>query len=136
MKTDITFDKIFNKKCTFFQYDLNSCLKGYLIINRSIVSADVDDFEFTPRPEFEGPFIVFNEDDEEKTIRKFFDHIQELKPHVIVTYNGDFFDWPFVDKRAAKYQLDMKKEIGFQKEQSGQEENYLSRPVYNISCQA
>ena len=96
----------------------------------------MDDFEFTPRPEFEGPFIVFNEDDEEKTIRKFFDHIQELKPHVIVTYNGDFFDWPFVDKRAAKYQLDMKKEIGFQKEQSGQEENYLSRPVYNISCQA
>ena len=28
--------------------------QGYLIINRSIVSADVEDFEFTPRPEFEG----------------------------------------------------------------------------------
>ena len=25
--------------------------QGYLIINRSIVSADIEDFEFTPRPE-------------------------------------------------------------------------------------
>ena len=38
--------------------------QGYLIVNRSIVSEDVEDFEFTPRPEFEGPFIVFNEPDE------------------------------------------------------------------------
>lgn len=26
--------------------------QGYLIINRSIVSADIEDFEFTPRPEY------------------------------------------------------------------------------------
>lgn len=108
--------------------------QGYLIINRSIVSADVEDFEFTPRPEFEGPFIVFNEDDEEKTIKKFFDHIQELKPHVIVTYNGDFFDWPFVDKRAAKYNLDLKRETGFQKEPAGQEENYLCRQCLHMDA--
>ena len=89
--------------------------QGYLIVNRSIVSEDVEDFEFTPRPEFEGPFIVFNEPDEKATIMKFFDHVKELKPHVIVTYNGDFFDWPFVDNRAKKYGLDMKTEIGFEK---------------------
>lgn len=82
---------------------------------------------FFTRIFFSGPFIVFNEEDEEATIRKFFDHIQELKPHVIVTYNGDFFDWPFVDNRAKKYNLDMKREIGFMKENTGQEENYLSR---------
>ena len=35
-----------------------------MICNREIVSHDVEDFEFTPRPEFEGPFIVFNEADE------------------------------------------------------------------------
>ena len=35
-----------------------------MITNREIVSEDVDDFEYTPRPEFEGPFIVFNEPDE------------------------------------------------------------------------
>ena len=39
-------------------------------LKRSIVSEDVEDFEFTPRPEFEGPFIVFNEADERATIAK------------------------------------------------------------------
>lgn len=38
--------------------------QGYLITNREIVSADVEDFEYTPRPEFEGPFIIFNEPNE------------------------------------------------------------------------
>jgi hypothetical protein len=38
-----------------------STFQGFLITNREIVSADVEDFEFTPRPEFEGPFTVFNE---------------------------------------------------------------------------
>ena len=42
---------------------LNS-LQGFLICNREIVSQDVEDFEYTPRPEFEGPFTVFNEPDE------------------------------------------------------------------------
>lgn len=28
------------------------------------MSADVEDFEYTPRPEFEGPFTVYNELDE------------------------------------------------------------------------
>lgn len=28
--------------------------QGYLITNREIISADVDDFEYTPKPEFEG----------------------------------------------------------------------------------
>ena len=67
--------------------------QGFLITNREIVSLDVDDFEFTPRPEFEGPFIVFNEPDELALLQRFFDHVMEVKPNVIATYNGDFFDW-------------------------------------------
>lgn len=39
-------------------------LKGFLITNREIVSENIEDFEFTPKPEYEGPFTVFNEDDE------------------------------------------------------------------------
>jgi len=46
---------------------------------------------------------VFNEKDEEAVLRKFVSHIQELKPHVIVTYNGDKFDWPYVETRCKKY---------------------------------
>lgn len=40
------------------------CAQGYLIINREIVSEDVEDFEYTPKPEYEGPFIVWNVDNE------------------------------------------------------------------------
>jgi len=44
------------------------CLQGYLICNRDIMSADVEDFEYTPRPEFEGNFTVFNEPDEVRNL--------------------------------------------------------------------
>ncbi|XP_012159069.1 DNA polymerase epsilon catalytic subunit A [Ceratitis capitata] len=105
--------------------------QGYLITNREIISMDVNDFEYTPKPEFEGNFIVFNENDEMHLIQKFFDHIMEVRPHIVVTYNGDFFDWPFVETRAAVYDLDMKQEIGFSKLRDG---FYLSRPAIHMDC--
>ncbi|KAL9894607.1 DNA polymerase epsilon catalytic subunit 1 isoform 1-T1 [Glossina fuscipes fuscipes] len=105
--------------------------QGYLITNREIISSDVNDFEYTPKPEFEGNFIVFNETNEMQLLQKFFDHIMEVRPHIIVTYNGDFFDWPFVEARAAVYDLDMKQEIGFSKLRDG---NYLSRPSIHMDC--
>lgn len=40
------------------------CPQGYLIINREIISEDIDDFEYTPKPEYEGQFTVINEPDE------------------------------------------------------------------------
>ena len=41
--------------------------QGYLITNREIIAQEIEDFEYTPRPEFEGPFIVFNEENEVRT---------------------------------------------------------------------
>ena len=38
--------------------------QGYLITNRDIVSEDIEDFEYTPKEGYEGPFTVFNEPDE------------------------------------------------------------------------
>ena len=38
--------------------------QGYLITNREIVSQDIEDFEYTPKEGYEGPFIVFNEPNE------------------------------------------------------------------------
>lgn len=61
---------------------------------------NAQNFEYTPKPSFPGPFHIFNERNEEDVIRRFFTHVQELRPQIIVTYNGDFFDWPFVDARA------------------------------------
>jgi DNA polymerase epsilon subunit 1 len=37
---------------------------------------------------------------------------QELRPHVIVTYNGDFFDWPYVDTRCSKYGISLYRNLG------------------------
>ncbi|CAZ83698.1 unnamed protein product [Tuber melanosporum] len=88
---------------------------GFLITNREIVSQDIEDFEYTPRPEYEGHFMVFNEPDEKAVLERFFDHIKEAKPTVMVTYNGDFFDWPFVEARASQLGIDVYREIGFRK---------------------
>ena len=34
-----------------------------------------------------------NEPDEQSLIRRFIDHVLDVKPHIISTYNGDSFDW-------------------------------------------
>nr|XP_039327534.1 DNA polymerase epsilon catalytic subunit A [Saimiri boliviensis boliviensis] len=105
--------------------------QGYLITNREIVSEDIEDFEFTPKPEYEGPFCVFNEPDEAHLIQRWFEHIQETKPTVMVTYNGDFFDWPFVEARAAVHGLSMQQEIGFQKDSQGE---YKAPQCIHMDC--
>jgi DNA polymerase epsilon subunit 1 len=35
--------------------------RGYLIISREVVGEDIADFEYTPKPQFPGPFTIFNE---------------------------------------------------------------------------
>ena len=87
--------------------------QGYLIINREVVGADVEDFEYTPKPEYPGPFVVWNEPDEASLLRRWFDHMRETRPCVYVTYNGDFFDWPFVETRAEKLGMSLYDELGF-----------------------
>lgn len=44
--------------------------QGFLITNREIVAGDVEDFEYTPKEEFEGKFVVYNEPDEKALILK------------------------------------------------------------------
>ncbi|XP_015221455.2 DNA polymerase epsilon catalytic subunit A [Lepisosteus oculatus] len=105
--------------------------QGYLITNREIVSEDIEDFEFTPKPEYEGPFTVFNEPDEASLIQRWFEHIHETKPNIFVTYNGDFFDWPFVETRAAHHGLNMHREIGFQKDSQGE---YKASQAIHMDC--
>jgi DNA polymerase epsilon subunit 1 len=121
-KSPLKFPNAENDKIFMISYMVAN--QGYLIINREIVSKDVDDFEYTPKPNFPGkvfhlfvvsfffvsflrwslgPFKVFNVENEEKVLRKFIEHIQEIKPHIVVTYNGDFFDFPYVEKRCSKY---------------------------------
>ncbi|XP_020527261.1 DNA polymerase epsilon catalytic subunit A [Amborella trichopoda] len=87
--------------------------RGYLIINRECVSEDIEDLEYTPKPEFEGRFKVKNVKNEEELLSQWFTHMRELKPGIYVTYNGDFFDWPFLESRATRHGISMNNEIGF-----------------------
>lgn len=89
--------------------------QGYLICSRSLVSQDVDDFEYTPLPKYPGPFHIFNEPNERALLERFFEEYRRHGPQIVVTYNGDFFDWPFVEARAEKYGFDMFQELGVEK---------------------
>ncbi|KAJ1935505.1 DNA polymerase epsilon catalytic subunit, partial [Linderina macrospora] len=105
--------------------------QGYLITNREVVSEDIEDFEYTPTKEFPGPFMIFNEPDEAAVIRRFFDHIREAKPTVLATYNGDMFDWPFVETRAIHHGFDMRAEIGWYRDES---DEYKCRSCVHMDC--
>ncbi|KAI9505131.1 hypothetical protein BX070DRAFT_188883 [Coemansia spiralis] len=105
--------------------------QGYLITNREVVSEDIEDFEYTPTPEFPGPFIIFNEPDERAVIQRFFDHICDAKPTVLATYNGDSFDWPFVETRAKYHGVDMKMETGWYRDEA---DEYKCRSCVHMDC--
>ncbi|KAF8939090.1 DNA polymerase epsilon catalytic subunit [Dissophora ornata] len=105
--------------------------QGFLITNREVVSKDIDDFEYTPKPEYEGLFTIFNEPNEEECLRRFFHHVQEVKPTVFVTYNGDFFDWPFMEARAKIHGIDMFHEIGIKKDD---EDEYKSNTAVHMDA--
>ena len=96
--------------------------EGFLIINREIVSEDIEDFEYTPRPEYPGVFTEVNEANEEETLRRFFEHCKELRPNIYVTYNGDYFDWPFIEKRATLLGMSMAAELGIRANRAGSTE--------------
>lgn len=121
---DASFDQVF-----MISYMFDG--QGYLIINREVVTEDIEDFEYTPKPEYAGPFEVMNEPDEEATLRRFFEHCRELRPNVWVTYNGDFFDWPFIEKRAATYDMDLRNETGVGANREGE---YRGRCSVHIDC--
>jgi len=107
-----TFDQIF-----MISYMVDG--RGFLLCSREVVGGpgapDVADFDYTPLPRFPGPFTVKTLDNEKEVIREFFRHVrEEVKPHVWVTYNGDWFDWPFLANRAAAHGLDLRAATGFE----------------------
>ncbi|KAL6947333.1 DNA polymerase epsilon catalytic subunit [Hanseniaspora vineae] len=105
--------------------------EGFLITNREIISSDIEDFEYTPKPEYVGFFTIFNEPDELHLLKKFFEHIRDVRPTVISTFNGDFFDWPFVDNRSKIHGLNMYDEIGFAPDAEGE---YKSSYCTHMDC--
>ena len=90
---------------------------GILIVNRDIVSEDIANFEYTPKPEFEGTFQVFNEISEKALLERFVAELRHRKPHIYVTFNGDFFDFPFIDRRMTAHGMSLYDLLGIRENQ-------------------
>ncbi|KAF4670954.1 hypothetical protein FOL47_001752 [Perkinsus chesapeaki] len=85
---------------------------GYLIVNRQQVHGHIEDFEYSPKPEFEGFFECINCDTEKELLIAFFDLLLRTRPHITVTFNGDFFDLPYVHDRAQINSLNLYQQCG------------------------
>lgn len=86
---------------------------GELIVNRQIVSENIEEFEYNAKDEMRCMFRVSNEATEEALLVRFLEVILEHRPHVITTYNGSSFDWPFICKRLSSYGMDLYTAIQF-----------------------
>ena len=107
---------------------------GYLITNREVISKDIEDFDYQPKPEFESNFKIFNERNERELLVKFAQHCQEMKPNIWVTYNGDYFDIPFIEERMRYYGMNLETELGLYNASISQDAEYMGRFAIHIDC--
>ncbi|RLF65361.1 MAG: DNA polymerase, partial [Thermoplasmata archaeon] len=52
--------------------------------------------------------IFISENNEKKLIEDFLELVAKYDPDIILTYNGNEFDWPYLKKRAEKYGITLK----------------------------
>ncbi|EPR78048.1 DNA polymerase epsilon, partial [Spraguea lophii 42_110] len=103
--------------------------EGLLITNRNVVSEDIRPFEYCPKEDISGKFDIANEKNEELLLLRFLRIIQEKKPNILTTFNGNFFDFPFIEKRLQKYGLDIS-DIGI----VYKAESYTSNFIIHLDC--
>ena len=96
--------------------------RGMLLVNRDVVASDIADFEYIPKISDSSrtiPVAVSNHKDEKSLLISFFDLVKNFSPHVVVTYNGDNFDFPFLQARAEANDLVLRDSIGFYQSTDG-----------------
>ena len=103
--------------------------RGLLLINEEFVGGGVEDFDYVPAPDMPGSFEVEYYPNEERVLQRFFELIRHERPLIYITYNGDFFDWPFIDKRAAVYGLSLL-DVGI----ANNEETYFGKQALHLDC--
>ena len=108
--------------------------QGFLIVNREVVSEDIRDFEYNPKPEYPGPFTVYNASNESQLLQHFFRHIREAKPNIFVSFNGDGFDWPFIEERCKHHQMNLSQEIGIRYNKKGECYSSNLAPHLDVFC--
>lgn len=93
-------------------YVIDNCF--YLIVNRDFISKDIQPFIYSPTKDIEGEVTIFNEINELMAIKRFILQIKQSKPLIITTYNGDYFDFPFLNQRCEFHNLNLSIELGLQ----------------------
>ena len=91
----------------------------FLIVNREIISEDISEFTFCPTKDLMFPVTIFNESNEQDSLMRFFNHLKQAKPIILTTFNGDFFDFPFIQRRAKILNIELESNLGIKEETSG-----------------
>ncbi|KAM0677458.1 DNA polymerase epsilon catalytic subunit [Binucleata daphniae] len=82
---------------------------GFLINNNEFICEDVQNFQYKIVKKNEEEtinFEVYNYANEEQVLRNLNKIIEKHKPDIITTYNGDFFDIPFLEKRLEVHNIE------------------------------
>lgn len=103
---------------------------GELIVNRGLVSKSIRRFEYNPKEDMQCVFDVVNEDDEEGVLIRFVEMIQRHRPHLVTTFNGALFDFPFLEKRMGRYGISLRETAGF----AEKDEYYTSPFIVHLDC--
>lgn len=106
--------------------------QSILITNREILGQDVLPFEYAPKPQFATNVEVFNEINEKDLLLRFFKVITDYKPLIITSFNGDRFDWPFIEERCMQLGFYLDKELGIKRSDESQE--YFGRFLIHLDC--
>lgn len=93
--------------------------QSYLIVNREVISQDIVDFTYQANDSLTSEVTVFNEPDEKALLIKFIKEVSRIRPLVLTTFNGDYFDIPFIILRAGKYKIDLGRDLGIIEQRNG-----------------
>nr|AGE96126.1 DNA polymerase epsilon [Encephalitozoon cuniculi] len=103
---------------------------GELIVNRGLVSKDIRGFEYSPKEDMQCTFCAVNESSEEGVLIRSVETIQRHRPHLITTFNGALFDFPFLEKRMLRYGISLRETAGFVR----RDEYYISPFIVHLDC--
>lgn len=93
---------------------------------------EVEGFSYAPKPEYAVDVVIYNEANEHDLLKRFFAILHEYKPLVISSFNGDHFDWPFIEDRCIFLGLSLEDEIGMRKQEESGE--YYGRFLIHMDC--
>jgi DNA polymerase epsilon subunit 1 len=87
-----------------------------------------------PNEAYRTQVKVFNEPSELALLLRFLEHIKEVKPFIITSYNGDRFDFPYIDARLVSYNIGLEKEVGLGNNGNVKSSEYFGRYMVHMDC--